>query len=178
MLRHAIIFSVMVITVVTGATMTGEVSPLSRVVEWATTPASETAYDVKLAPAGAPINRQVTLDATRDGHFLGNFRINGRSFDALVDTGATVVAMNVSTAQRAGIRLAPSDFTRQVETANGRTRAAQAVISRIEIGRISVNNVEALVLEDDALQQVLVGMSFLSRLKRYEAANRRLLLIQ
>lgn len=178
MLRHVMVFSVLVISVVTGATMTGNVSLLTRLVNWATAPDVEQVEYAAEARPSAPVSRQVTLEATPDGHFLGSFRINGRTFNALVDTGATVVAMNVSTAKRAGIRLLPTDFNREVQTANGRTRAALAKINRIEIGRISVDNVEALVLDDHALQNVLVGMSFLNRLKRYEAANQRLLLVQ
>lgn len=51
-------------------------------------------------------------------------------------------------------------------------------IDRIEIGGIAVYDVPAMVLPDEALAKNLLGVSFLSRLKRYEYANGRLLLEQ
>lgn len=72
----------------------------------------------------------------------------------------------------------PADFIYKVNTANGTTRAAAAVIDRIQIGRISLENVEAAVLEDSALQTTLVGMSFLKRLGRFQVENGALLLAQ
>jgi aspartyl protease family protein len=96
----------------------------------------------------------------------------------MVDTGATLVAMNVSTAAKAGIRLKPTDFRHEVQTANGRTRAASAVIDSLEIGRIHVTNVEAVILDDDALRSTLIGMSFLRRLGKYQVENHTLLLVQ
>ena len=43
---------------------------------------------------------------------------------------------------------------------------------------IAVYDVPALVLPDEVLGQNLLGMSFLSRLKRYEYANGRMVLEQ
>ena len=63
-------------------------------------------------------------------------------------------------------------------TANGKIKAARATIDRIEIGGITVYDVPAMVLPDEALAKNLLGVSFLSRLKRYEYANGRLVLEQ
>ncbi len=112
--------------------------------------------------------RKVRLAADARGHFNADFRINGKAVDAMVDTGATVVAINRSTARRIGIDLKTSDFTHRVTTANGEARAASAMIERIEIGRIEVRGVQAVVLEDEALSGTLVGMTFLSRLRRFQ----------
>jgi aspartyl protease family protein len=57
-------------------------------------------------------------------------------------------------------------------------KAAPAKLERIEIGDIIVFDVPALVLPDEALAQNLLGVSFLSRLRRYEYANGRLVLEQ
>jgi len=122
--------------------------------------------------------RKVRLDADQRGHFTADFRLNGRSVPAMIDTGATAVAINRSTARRIGISLQQSDFTQQVDTANGRTGAAVVMIDRLEIGRISVEKVPALVLEDKALGGTLIGMSFLSRLGKYQVENGALLLVQ
>ncbi|MGQ3295568.1 MAG: TIGR02281 family clan AA aspartic protease, partial [Shinella sp.] len=47
-------------------------------------------------------NRSAVIDADPSGHFTGVFAINGRKEEGLVDTGASLVALNVSTAQRIG----------------------------------------------------------------------------
>ena len=83
-----------------------------------------------------------------------------------------------SSAASAGIRPKPRDYTATVSTANGKIKAAPAKIERIEVGGITVYDVPALVLPDEALGQNLLGVSFLSRLKRYEFANGRLVLEQ
>jgi len=77
----------------------------------------------------------------------------------------------------AGIRPQPRDYTAIAVTANGKIKAAPAKIDRIEIGGITVYDVPAMV-PDEALSKNLLGVSFLSRLRRYEYANGRLLLEQ
>jgi aspartyl protease family protein len=108
------------------------------------------------------------LQADGRGHFTGAFRINGKSVPGLVDTGASLVAMNESTARRLGFGANGLDFRYTVNTANGSTQAAHVILDRIEIGNIRVRDVEAFVLRDKALSSTLVGMSFLSKLKSYQ----------
>ena len=125
-----------------------------------------------------PLGRKVRLSADSRGHFTGDFKLNGRKVGAMVDTGATLVALNLSTARRIGIQLGPDDFKYKVDTANGQTRAASAVIASLQIGRITVENVQAVVLDDSALNSTLVGVSFLSRLAKYQVEDGTLLLVQ
>ncbi len=112
--------------------------------------------------------RAVEIPADAQGHYRADFRLNGRPVDALIDTGATLVAINRTTARRIGLSLSQADFEHEVRTANGTTRAAAAMIETMEIGRIRVDNVQAVVLEDNSLQGTLVGMSFLSQLSRFK----------
>lgn len=122
--------------------------------------------------------RTMMLDSGRDAHFEANARIAGRSVDFIVDTGATLVILRESDAARIGIRPSRADYTATVSTANGKTKAAPATLDRVEVGGITVYDVRALVLPDDALWRNLLGMSFLSKLKRYEVANGRMMLEQ
>ncbi len=122
--------------------------------------------------------RQARLTADPNGHFVTDIRVNGRSVRALVDTGASTVAINAATARRVGLTLRPEDFKYRVSTANGATRAAKGVLASLDLGRIHLDNVEAVVLEDESLSTCLLGMTFLKRLRRYEAANGALLLTQ
>ncbi|WP_417409123.1 retropepsin-like aspartic protease family protein [Hoeflea sp.] len=115
--------------------------------------------------------RAALVPITREGHYSADFRINGRSVKGLIDTGATYVAINASTARHLGLNLSRSDFKHQVQTANGKTGAALVNLERMEIGAISVGNVEAFVLEDKALTSTLIGMSFMSKLQSYRVRN-------
>jgi aspartyl protease family protein len=124
------------------------------------------------------VGRKVKLPADPRGHFTADFKFNGRKINAMIDTGATLVAINLSTARRIGIMIGPNDFQHKVSTANGEVRGATATIERLQIGRILVENVEALVLEDRALADTLIGMTFLNRLARYQVENGALLLVQ
>jgi len=75
---------------------------------------------------------RVAMDSR--GHFVVEARMNGRKSKVLVDTGATYVAINETTARKLGIRLRDSDFKHKVLTANGISLAAAAVIDEI-VGR-------------------------------------------
>jgi aspartyl protease family protein len=126
----------------------------------------------------ATSSRSLVLESGSDGHYPAEARIEGRRVDFIVDTGASLVILRESDAARLGIRPMRSDYTATVSTANGKIKAARASLDRVELGGITVENVQALVLPDEALWKNLLGMSFLSRLKRYEVANGRMVLEQ
>ena len=118
--------------------------------------------------------RAAVVPMSREGHFSADFRINGRNVRGLIDTGATYVAINTSTARNLGLGLSNSDFRHQVRTANGTTSAALVMLDRMEIGAISVDNIEAFVLDDKALSSTLIGMSFMSKLQSYRVKDNRM----
>lgn len=122
--------------------------------------------------------RVTKLKMGRGGHFYTTAKMNGRSVKVLVDTGATLVAINESTARRLGIRLKNSDFKYRVRTANGIAEAAAATIREIQIGNVRVRNVRASVSRDKALSSTLLGMSFLGELKRFQVDGKTLTLVQ
>ncbi len=130
------------------------------------------------APEPSGYGSRLTLAANRQGHFRTEARVNGRRMGFLVDTGASLVVLRASAAVRVGIRPIPADYTANVSTANGRIKAAPAKLDRIELGDITVFDVPALVLPDKVLSQNLLGVSFLSRLKRYEVADGKMVLEQ
>ncbi|ACP27180.1 putative transmembrane protein [Sinorhizobium fredii NGR234] len=130
------------------------------------------------ATASYAAGKAVVLEADRSGHFTGTFRINGRSERGLVDTGASTIAINASAARRFGIAVGSLSFDARAQTANGIVEAAHVSLDRVEIGGISLRNVEAMVLPDKALSGMLVGMSFLSRLSSYRVEDGALQLVR
>lgn len=129
-------------------------------------------------PQDGPTGRKVRIEADNQGHFRADARINGRAIDALIDTGATLVALSRTTARQIGINPRPSDFNREARTANGMAKVATARIDTMQIGRISLRNVDAMIFDDGALGGTLVGMSFLSRLSSFRMENGSLLMEQ
>lgn len=111
--------------------------------------------------------REVVVPAAADGHFYARFEMNGRPVEGLVDTGASTVALNDSTARRLGILPGSLTYSQSVTTANGVVMAAPVTLERVKLGSIAVDSVEALILPDTALSGTLIGMSFLSKLKSY-----------
>jgi len=118
----------------------------------------------------------VEINAERNGHFNTEADINGRPIAVMIDTGATMVALSYEDAEAAGIYLNDTDFTRAVSTANGVARVAPVTLDRVSIGDITVRNVPAAVAERGRLKTSLLGMSFLSRLSRFDMRSGRLVL--
>jgi len=121
---------------------------------------------------------KMELTSGRDGHFRVDARVDGRRIGFMVDSGASLVILRETDAANVGLHPMPRDYTAVVSTANGRIKAAPAKLERIEVGDITVFDVPALVLPDEALSTNLLGVAFLSRLRRYEYANDRMLLEQ
>jgi aspartyl protease family protein len=122
--------------------------------------------------------RSLSIPRDARGHFQTNGRIDGQRVEFMIDTGASVVALNEKSAARFGLRPSPSDYKASVNTANGTIKAAPARIAMIELGELTVRDVDAMVLPDEALSENLLGLSFLSKLKRFEYANGKMVLEQ
>lgn len=129
-------------------------------------------------PTQASNYRTVTVQSDRQGHFQVEGSVDGRRLDFMVDTGATMVALRERDAARLGIFPTPRDYTVGVSTANGVIRVAQVRLPSLEVNGIRVYDVTALVHPDHTLAVNLLGMSFLSRVRRFEMANGRLVMEQ
>jgi aspartyl protease family protein len=128
------------------------------------------------ATSTAPQGRSVTLRADSLGGFQANAMINGHSVRVVVDTGATTVAMSSETARRLGVLTQRSDYRLTLSTANGTVEAAPVMLTDVRIGDILVRNVQAVVIPGEALGTTLLGMSFLSRLHKFEISRGQLVL--
>lgn len=104
----------------------------------------------------------VHLTADGQGHFLSPGSINGAPVTFMVDTGATIIAMDRSTAQRAGLDLSKAPQV-PVHTAGGIVRSWRVQLSSVKLGSVTLSNVEGAVV-DAQMPRVLLGMSFLNRM--------------
>lgn len=129
--------------------------------------------------ASTPVEdgRNYVLKANDQGHFAGRFRINGKPVDSLIDTGATFVTMSENAARNLGYGGNELRFRYEVVTANGKVKAARIILKSVEIGTVSVKNVDAMVIRGKDLAYPLIGMSFLKKLSGYRAENDQLKLI-
>ena len=116
-----------------------------------------------IAGSASSSSPSVTLYADAQGHFLSECKINGAPLKFLLNTGATTVALNSGDAKFAKI-----DYRRgqpvQVSTANGVVTAYLVTIANLQIGGITLSQVQASVLEGGSPSVVLLGMSALNRL--------------
>jgi aspartyl protease family protein len=122
--------------------------------------------------------RSVSIPRDGRGHFQTDGRIEGQRIGFMVDTGASVIALNETSAARIGVRPSRADFNATVGTANGTVKAARTRLAMVDIGGLIVRDVDAMVLPDAALSENLLGLSFLSKLERFEYANGRMVLEQ
>jgi len=131
-----------------------------------------------VTPEPAASGRSYSVGKDERGHFQVEARVGGRRLEFLVDTGASVIALRMRDAARLGIHPVPRDFTAEVRTANGTVRAARTRLASVEVGGLTVRDVDALILPDEVLGENLLGMSYLSRLRRSEFTSARLILEQ
>lgn len=106
---------------------------------------------------------KATLTADGSGHFVTTGSINGTSVRFLVDTGATMVSLGAGEAQRIGLD-ASKGQPAVVNTANGQASAIRVKLDTVRVGEIVLNNVDALVHQQD-MPLTLLGMSFLNRME-------------
>jgi aspartyl protease family protein len=103
--------------------------------------------------------------ADQNGMFLTYGSINGHSVRFIVDTGATSIAMNANDARRLGIQYRLDGIPARTSTASGVARGWRVKLRSVKVGRLKQSNVEAMVIDGAHPTEVLLGMTFLDRLK-------------
>jgi len=170
-MRSVIVFAVLALGA--AVVVPRYVAPLTAMRSSTTVPARHA------APAAATAGpRSVSVPRNSRGHFQVDARVDGRRLSFMIDTGASVIALTESDAARLGIHPAQREFVAEVKTANGTVRAAPALLDTVEVGDLVVRDVAAVVLPDAALGDNLLGLSFLSRLRRFEYSDGQMVLEQ
>jgi len=114
------------------------------------------------AAGGAAGGSTVVLTADPSGHFATRAFINGRAAPCLIDTGATLTTLSSSSADRLGLDYAHGVPTRSM-TVNGVVDGWRVSLDSVRVGDVAVRDVDAVVVDNDALPIVLLGQNFLRR---------------
>jgi aspartyl protease family protein len=120
--------------------------------------------------------RVVEIARGRAGEFQVSAEVNGARLPMVLDTGATSVVLTLEAAKAAGLPLEVLAYNVNVDTANGRTRAAAVTLDRLAVGSITERSVPALIVPAGQLRSNLLGMSFLNRLESWEVRGDRLMM--
>ena len=94
----------------------------------------------------------------------------------VLDTGASSIVLTHEAAKAAGLPLEVLAYSVNIDTANGRARAAPVTLDRVSIGGITERSVPALIAPSGQLRTNLLGMSFLNRLESWEVRGDKLVM--
>ncbi|MQQ07338.1 TIGR02281 family clan AA aspartic protease [Epibacterium sp. SM1979] len=115
------------------------------------------------------------LPRARDGHYYLTAEVDGVPVQFLVDTGASQVVLSLEDAARIGYPADELVFHGRASTANGEVRTAMVRLDEFVVDGFHDKNVRAWVNEG-ALEQSLLGMSYLQRWSRIEIRDNALVL--
>lgn len=166
-LRDAAVWGLIVFGLLAGYSYRGELQTVVYRIAGEVLPPGH----VMTVDTGTSGEKAVRIRGDGGGHFAAQGRVNGSDMRLLIDTGASTVVLKAADAERAGIDVAGLSFTVPVQTANGTAYAAPVRLREVAIGQIAFDSIEALVAKPGSLNDSLLGMSFLSRLKSYEVVG-------
>lgn len=127
-----------------------------------------------LQPGAAIVDPQsghVHITRAFGGSFRIDTQVNGASVPMIFDTGASAVVLSLRDAQVAGIDTSRLSYSVPVQTANGTGWAAPIRIRELQVGNIERRNIRGFIVEDNALETSLLGMTFLETLSRYTVSQ-------
>ena len=130
---------------------------------------------VRAAVKPRDTGEDVLIFRDSSGMFQTVGSINGLPVKFLVDTGASAVAMNSVQARRLGIDYHVEGDPTYVSTASDVVRAYRVKLDTVKVGSIQIRNVTGVVLEGSQPEEVLLGMTYLSRVELINQSDRLIL---
>jgi aspartyl protease family protein len=106
----------------------------------------------------------IELRRQDDGHYWLTVDINNKPVRFMVDSGATMTAINATTAREAGVEA--DGYPIILGTANGRIAAKRGVVRSLSVGPHSIENHQVVVSERFGEVNVL-GMNFLNSMQSW-----------
>ena len=117
---------------------------------------------------------EAVIERSADGHFYADVEINGATVRAMVDTGASRVALSREDARSAGVALSIGMNEVIGRGADGEVRGEYVTLDRVSLGSTSVERLRAIVLSSG--EQSLLGQNFLSRFASVQIEGDRMIL--
>jgi aspartyl protease family protein len=115
----------------------------------------------RMKASTAPAAVMVTAD--EKGQFVTNGEVNGIPVRFTVDTGATLVSLPLKEARRLGLDYRKGQVV-MMSTANGNAIGYKVKLDTVKLGEVTVNSVDAVIMDGEGLPIALLGMSFLKRM--------------
>jgi aspartyl protease family protein len=106
----------------------------------------------------------IELRRQDDGHYWLMVDINGKPVRFMLDSGATMTAINATTASEVGVEA--DGYPIILSTANGRITAKRGVVRSLSVGPHSIENHQVVVSERFGDVNVL-GMNFLNSMQSW-----------
>lgn len=110
-----------------------------------------------------------------DGHYWLEANVNGIPVDFMIDTGATLTAVSMPVAQRAGLEPRRGGIPITLNTANGTITAEVTTIDELRFGNVAARGLDA-VMAPNLGDTNVIGMNLLSRLKGWRVEDSTLIL--
>ncbi|MFT6450872.1 MAG: aspartyl protease family protein [Halocynthiibacter sp.] len=130
----------------------------------------------EMVPSQAMVSEsQIEVPRSNDGHYYLDVKINGKTVEFVVDTGASSVVLTREDARKVGVSLEGLRFNSIANTANGTVRTARITLEDVRLGDFEDKKIPAYV-NDGEMFGSLLGMSYLSRFSKIEIAQDRLVL--
>ena len=118
------------------------------------------AYDNNIA--------EVRLHQNRYGHYVATGKINHKPVTFLLDTGATLISIPSSIAEKLQLK---KGYPSQSRTANGTITVYGTNLDSVSIGAIELQNIRATINPYMEGEEILLGMSFMKHLEMAQKGN-------
>jgi aspartyl protease family protein len=126
--------------------------------------------------SGQTVNSEVIeLRRQDDGHYWLQAEVNGNPVRFMIDSGATITAINAQTATDTGVDVDSNGYPMILDTANGRVAAKRGYVKKIEIGSHTIVDHKVVVSENFGDTNVL-GMNFLDSMKSWKVERNMMVL--
>ncbi|MBA3730074.1 MAG: TIGR02281 family clan AA aspartic protease [Sphingomonas sp.] len=135
------------------------------------------AQRLRAEATGRPVEQgqEIRIPMAIDGHFWIEGELNGVRAKFLVDSGATMTTFGDQTARRTSVNVSPTP-NQIVRTGNGIIKVSSGRARSLQVGSIERNDFAMHVAGGDELN--VLGMNFLSSLRRWGVEGRWLVLVR
>lgn len=118
------------------------------------------AYDNNIA--------EVRLHQNRYGHYVATGKINNKPVTFLLDTGATLISIPSSIAEKLQLK---KGYPSKNRTANGTITVYGTNLDSVSIGAIELQHIRATINPYMEGEEILLGMSFMKHLEMTQKGN-------